>query len=61
MPIVEVLRPVSLKMDGGRLILALKPGPATVTQEAAGRLIAAGLAIMRTPRGKRFTAMEPSQ
>ena len=54
MPIIEVLRPVNLKMDGGRLLIALKPGPATVTQEAAERLVAAGHAEMRVRRGERF-------
>jgi hypothetical protein len=54
MPQVEVLAPVSVKMDGGRLILALKPGLRTVTQDAADRLIAAGLAVMVKRRGARF-------
>lgn len=54
MPIVRVLRPVSLKMDGDRVIVPLQPGLRTVTQEAADRLIAAGHAEMVAPRGERL-------
>jgi hypothetical protein len=59
MPQVQVLQPVTVKMDGGRLTQNLAPGLRTVTQDAADRLIAAGFAVMVTPRGARFTTTEP--
>ena len=54
MPVVRVLRLVSLRMDEGRLIHNLAPGDHAVTQDAADRLIAGGHAELVKARGQRF-------
>ncbi len=58
MPQVQVLRPVTVKMDGGRMTQNLSPGLHTVTQDVADRLLAEGFATLVTPRGERFTKPE---
>ncbi len=54
MPVVEVVRSVRVRMDQGRVVVALEPGRHTVTQDAAERLVAGGFARLVVPRGRRF-------